>query len=116
MFCVSPGRLLQEGLEGEDGGGVQEGQLGLRPQERRQGEHFLTAAVTSDLRAALCSCAQFKEPSGRTDGRTDRGPVNLAAPPTARLEKTNRRVERIGALFKKKRKERKNGEKRDAHL
>lgn len=71
MFLCLPGRLLQEGLEDEDGGGVQEGQLGLRPQERRQGEHFLTAAVTSDLRAALRSCAQFKEPRGWTDGRTE---------------------------------------------
>lgn len=44
------------------------------------------------------------------DGQ-NRGPVHLAAPPTVRLEKTNRRVERIGALFKKKKEEEKTGKK-----
>lgn len=51
VFLCLAGWVLQEGPEEEDGGGVQEGQLGLRSQERRQGEHFLAAPVTSDLRA-----------------------------------------------------------------
>lgn len=51
LFVCPAGWILQEGPEEEDGGEVQERQLGLRSQERRQGEHLLAAAVTSDLRA-----------------------------------------------------------------
>lgn len=117
VFCVSPGRLLQEGLEGEDGGGVQEGQLGLRSQERRPGEHFLTRR--RDLRPsrgpALRSCAQLKEENGRTDGRKEqRGPVGLVASPTVRLEK-NSSGEWSGLVLYLK-KEKKREKKRDARL
>lgn len=49
VFLCPAGWILQEGPEEEDGGGVQEAQLGLRSQERRQGERFLAATVTSDL-------------------------------------------------------------------
>lgn len=42
-LCLS-GRVLQEGLPEEDGGGVQEGQLGLCSQKRCEREHLLTAA------------------------------------------------------------------------
>lgn len=76
-MCLT-GWILQEGPEEEDAGGVQEGQLGLRSQERRQGEHFLAAPVTSDQR--VCMELRAKPPSVRlkkkkkkeSESRTDR--------------------------------------------